>query len=370
MPIPMPSGFSPAARRRCCSARQPSSPNVVECLVEAGLVGARVVDEPRRHLVGDVRGQDEVAAAERDRVHVQRPGAGVHQRLHREHRGGARDAAVGTRRAGVGGDAADRALVVRELVRAGEQATGHEGLDAGGPGVDRVGAGVAPGVGLDREQLPVGGEPGAQHVAVLAGVGRGQQVLDAVLDPLERDPGHRHGHQAQGDVLGVEDGLDPEAAADVGGDDADVALGQVEQLGELGAHDVGDLGAGPERQLAVGDLVARDPGPALDGVAAVPVGGHLAVHDDRGLRERGLDVAGTEGAGEQDVVRCLVVHGVGDRVRGRPGADLRESAARTRRRRPRRRPRRGSGRRRRSRPPASPAKRTLPRASGGWSVST
>ncbi len=246
----MPSGRPPSST--ATGLLGPPAPDVehLDGAVEAGLVGPGVVDEPRRHRVRDVGGEDQVAAPQRDRVHAQRPRAGVHQRLHREHRRGPRDPAVGPGRAGVRRDAAHRALVVGELVGPGEQAAGHERLDPGGPRVDRVRAGVAPDVGGDGEQLPVGGEAGAQHVAVVAGVGGREQVLDAVLDPLQCGVRHRDRHEAERHVLGVEHRLDAEPAPDVGRDHPDVALGQPEQLGELGADEVGHLGAGPERRGA------------------------------------------------------------------------------------------------------------------------
>ena len=143
-------------------------------------------------------------------------------------------------------------------------------------------------------------------------MGGREQVLDAVLDPLQCGVRHRDRHEAERHVLGVEHRLDAEPAPDVGRDHPDVALGQPEQLGELGADEVGHLGAGPEREAPVGALEAGDPGAALDGVAGVAVGGELPLDDDVRAGEGVGDVAGAEGAREQQVVGGLVVDGVGD----------------------------------------------------------
>ena len=84
---------------------------------------------------------------------------------------------------------------------------------------------------------------------VLAAVGVGGEALAAVLDPPQRDaelarrPGQRH-------LLGQQDALVAEAAADVGRDHADLALVDAQALGEAGAHDVRLLGGGVHDELA------------------------------------------------------------------------------------------------------------------------
>jgi hypothetical protein len=198
--------------------------------------------------------------------------------------------AVRPGRCGVRGDAAHRAPVVLELVRAGEQATRHQRLDPGRPRIDRVGTDVAGDVRVEGEQRAVVGETGPHEIAVVPGVGGREQVLGPVLHPLHRHPRHRLRDHAQRDVLGVQHGLDAEPAAHVRRDDPEVALGQVQQLGEHVAHDVRDLGAVPERQVPVGGLPERDAGAALHGVPTVPVGDELTLDDERGAGQRGLDV--------------------------------------------------------------------------------
>ena len=371
----MPIWGSSVPRRRRCSATNPSWPIASRALVEALVVVTGVVDEPRGHPVRDVLRTDQVLAADVDAGHPQPGGRVVEHRLHREHGGRAGDAAVRAGRRGVGGDTAHRAAVVLQPVRPGEQPARHQRLDAGGPRVHRVRADVAGDVRVEGEQRAVLGEAGSEPVAVVAGVGGREQVLGPVLDPLHRDPGHRPRDQAERDVLGIEHRLDTEPAADVRRDHPDVALGQLQQLGDHVADEVRHLGAVPERQPAVCRLPQRDACAALHRVAAVPVGHQLPLDDERGAGQGGLDVTGAERPLQQHVVRRVVVQsgrGFG------PGADRRRQgvvvgldqldavlgpvAVRARRRRPRARPRSGPSRapepagrsRRRTAGPTSP----------------
>ena len=108
----------------------------------------------------------------------------------------------------------------------------------------------------------------------------GLQVLAAVLDPLQGCAGHGARHHAQGDVLGIQHGFGAEPTAHVGGDDADVAFGHAEQLGDHVADQVRHLRAGPERELLPRAVPQRDPGTALHRVPGVAVGGEFALDDD------------------------------------------------------------------------------------------
>ena len=144
-----------------------------------------------------------------------------------------------------------------EVVEAGQDRADLAGLQAGGEGIGRVGAGIDAGLAVERQQAAVGIGVGGQDVVVLAAVGVGGEALAAVLDPpqrraeLARRPGQRH-------LLGEEDALVAEAAADIGSDDADLALVEPEALGEARAHDVGLLGGGVDDELAQARMPVGD----------------------------------------------------------------------------------------------------------------
>ena len=279
-----------------------------------------VVDQPGRHPVGNVFRPDEVPAADLLAAEIQRAGRRVDHRLHGEDTGRAGDAPIRTGRRGVRGHAAHRAVVVRQPVGAAEQPARHQRLDPGGPRVAGVRAGVAGDVGAQRQQAAVPGETRLYQVAVVTGVAGGQQVLAAVLDPLDRRARQCPRHQAQRHILGIQPGLDAERAAHVGRDDPDAVFGQAEQLGDDVPDDVRDLGARPEGEAAPLGLPQRQAGPAFHRVARVPVGDQLTLHDEVRGREGGLGVARREGPGEQDVVGRFVVHrGLGPGVPGRHG---------------------------------------------------
>ena len=106
--------------------------------------------------------------------------------------------------------------ILGQPVGAAEQAARHQRLDPGGPWVAGVRTGVAGDVGAQRQQAAVPAETRLHQVAVVTGVAGGQQVLAAVLDPLDRRARQRPRHPAQRHVLGIEPGLDAEPAAHVG----------------------------------------------------------------------------------------------------------------------------------------------------------
>jgi hypothetical protein len=87
------------------------------------------------------------------------------------------------------------------------------------------------------EDLAVGGGGELAVHVVVAGEGRGADVLDAVLDPLDRLAEH-DGRRDGAHIARVDADLVAEAAADVGADDAHLALGDARQQADHGAHHV------------------------------------------------------------------------------------------------------------------------------------
>ena len=129
-------------------------------------------------------------------------------------------------------------------------------------------------------------------------------VLRAGLDPLDRPPELARG-PARDQLLAVDLELGAEAAADVGGDHANVVLGQAEQQRHEQPHEVRHLGRGPERQRT--RAVVGQHAPRLDRRAGDPVVDDLALDDHVGVGEPRLDVA----SGQRPLVHlvgaeCLV----------------------------------------------------------------
>ena len=164
----------------------------------------------------------------------------VEHELEREAHAGARDAAIGQDRAFVGGDRERAAAIGREIVRAGQDARDLRRFEAGGERVGRIGAGIDRGFAIDAAQAAVAVGIGGDAVMVLAAIGAGGQMLAPVLDPAHRMAAV-HREPAEADLLRQQDALVAEATADVGRDDADLALVEAETLGEAGAHDVRHL---------------------------------------------------------------------------------------------------------------------------------
>ena len=91
-----------------------------------------------------------------------------------------------------------------------------------------------------------------RHVVVARERGGGE-VLDPVLDPFDRKPGHDRGDRGA-DVARIGADLVAEAAADVGRDDVDLLLGNARDQRDDRADDMGRLERAVDRQVA-GDLV-------------------------------------------------------------------------------------------------------------------
>jgi hypothetical protein len=217
---------------------------VVECLArlpERFGEARAVPHDARRRLVGKVLVADEVAEANLRRIQAEPARRPIHEALDHEDRRRSSHAAIRAERRLVRRNPSRAATIGRHAVRARQEADGLHGLDGGGPRVDRVAADV-------RGDL--GPEPDDSAVLVQAELGvddfvprvRGrQEILAAIADPFHRTP-EPPGHDAGGDLLGIERGLGAEAAAHVGRDHADEVFGNVEQIGQDVADEAGALG--------------------------------------------------------------------------------------------------------------------------------
>ena len=142
---------------------------------------------------------------------------------------------------------------------------------------------------------------------MVARMGGCEERLAASLHPLDRPP-EALGEETERHVLRIEQALHTEPAADIGRHHADAILRQVEDVAKSVAHEMRDLRARPQRQLALGRVPVGEPAPALERSRRLPVGAERALHDHRGPGQRGIDIAVVEPAREQDVVACGLVH--------------------------------------------------------------
>ena len=115
----------------------------------------------------------------------------------------------------------------------------------------QVGAHVGEQLDLEPEQRAVLLRRDRDVLDLVAAVRRGLVVLAARLGPLDR-PAELAGDDQREDLLGVDVELGAEAAAHVGGHDAQLVLGDARGEREHHAQHVGDLGGGVQ-----GELVGR-----------------------------------------------------------------------------------------------------------------
>ncbi len=152
-----------------------------------------------------------------------------------------------------------------------------------------------------------GGVHRDRHVPILiALLGRAEEMLAAVLDPLHR-PAKLERHRRNHRLLRIEDRLRPKTAADVRRDHADRFDIAVEQIGEHAAAEMRRLRAGPYREQVRNRIVARQHGAGLDRHAAAAMLPEHLLEDVRGAGEGGLDVAISEREAGNDVAGEIAV---------------------------------------------------------------
>ena len=145
-------------------------------------------------------------------------------------------------------------------------------------------------------------------VLLLALLGRGQHVLEPVLEPAHGPPEPPREERDE-HVLGIDDELGAEASADVGRDHAHLMRRQVEEIADELPDLVRHLGGGPHREQAEGRVPVRDEPARLHGLAAAPPDAELDLDDARRGAQRGLDVSARETHPPGQIVRHVVVHG-------------------------------------------------------------
>ena len=142
---------------------------------------------------------------------------------------------------------------------------------------------------------------------VIARVGRGHQPFPPLLHPLH-GPAQPHGQETEGNIFRIEDGLDAEAAADIGRDHPDAILGETEDLGQTMTGQMRYLGARPERELPLARAPLGDSPPPLERCRRLAIRAERALDHHGGFRQCLLHLAALEAAREEDIVGGAGVH--------------------------------------------------------------
>ena len=302
--------------------------------VEAGRVVAAVVAgrpavlEGEAHVPRELVGLDQVAAADLDRLDPQLARDEPDDALH--HEGAVRPAGAAVRRHLhlVRVDHVELDVIVAEPVRPGELGRGDQRHDEA---VRRVGARVVQEPVAQAQDAAVLVDGDLDVVELTALLTRRQQVLDAVLDPLD-GPAQAHRRARHQDLLGIEQhDLRAEGAADVGRDHLHLELGQAEDPREPVLDRQRRLGRDPRLERPRARVELGHDAAGLDGAAAAPldpqplaehaggagkggiriahalheparaIGGHVRVHQRRPVGERGFQL----GDGGQRLVAHL-----------------------------------------------------------------
>ena len=273
---------------------------------------ARIERLPGDVGVGHGRGRDHVDHPDLVRLAPDRARHRVDQHLHREGDAGPRHAAIGNQRGLVGDHRPGLHAIGLDRVRPRQVAAGHRRFQAVGEGVDRIGPGIDGHLAFEAEDPAVCIGVRGDDVVVLAAVGVGDQMLAPVGDPARR-AAELHRVPAGDELLRLDIGLEPEPAADVGGDDADLALLQPEEEGKAGADQMRHLGRGVDDQLVHPRIPFGQDRAPLHRHHRLAAHAELAGHGMRRARLDRLHVAVGAG-GQRDVVAPRLVDQRGARL--------------------------------------------------------
>ncbi len=197
-----------------------------EGVSQTGVIVAGVIDGPRRSPVGELVGRDEVAAGHGGGVDAEARGGDGHRAFEREVQLGTTESPVEAGRAPIRQHDAVAHRDVADAVGAAERAV--HAVQRGRLGSAQVGTDVLDGLVAEADQLAVAGETRRDLGDPLGGRRAGGEVLQAVLDPANRDT-EVAGHCPHEDDGGVDRRLDTEAPTRVGwGDEPELGSGETE----------------------------------------------------------------------------------------------------------------------------------------------
>ncbi len=239
-------------------------------------------------LVGDVverhlAGIDQIAQSNFGGLEAGFGRYGVEHDLERKADAGARDAAIGQDWAFVRRRRKRPAAIGRHPVGTRQDARDLRRLEAGGKRVGGVGARIHRGLAVDAAQRTVAVGIDRDLVVMFAAIGAGRQMLAAILDPPHR-VALAHCQPGEADLLGQQNALVAEAAADIGRHDPDPALLDVQTIREAVAHDVRHLRPGMQRELIEAVLEGCDDAASFERRHALPGGGYFPRDLDRRIQ--------------------------------------------------------------------------------------
>ena len=247
---------------------------VVHALAEL----AAVIGQAQRRLVGHGRGGDDVLPAQRHRIQAELPGGVVDEPL--DDIGGLGTAGPAIGRGGIG--IAEHAGDVHEGGRDRIDAHQREDIGEGGQEVPvrgHIGPHIGQGAHAKAEEAAVAVQRQLGLAHVVARVLVGRNGLAALAGPLDR-PAHAPGRPQYEAMLHVLPALGPEAAAHIARNDADLVLGDLEDIaGEGVPHAVGILHVGVERVAVLAGVVHAQRAARLQ-ILRVHAGDDVAPADD------------------------------------------------------------------------------------------
>ena len=198
---------------------------------------------------------DQVAATDFDRLQAELRRGGVYQPLqrHRDHR--PRYAAIGRHRTGVGEHAARDAGISANIVWTGKFGHRHQRLDRASRRIAGISTDIGDDLGGQCDKLGIGVERALEADILIAAVERRHQVLAAIFSPGDR-ASQFASEPDQHDIFGDERHFLPEPAADIRGDDAQLAFRHSNQVSDCGPHQMRHLRGAGQRDAA-GNRIER-----------------------------------------------------------------------------------------------------------------
>ena len=248
----------------------------------------RVALEDAPRIPGAVLGPHQIAPPDLGCIEAEPTGDVVHGRFHDEGPVRLARAAVGAHDRGIGVDGLVFRVHRRNLVGAGQDGLGALGVDGA---VGAIGAAVVEEVVLDPEDVPVlrrGHFDAVHHQPLVVGA---DEVLAAVLDPLDR-AAEQPGCEGDEQFLRVDqEDLDAEAAAHIRRDHGDGGLRQPQLVRNHAAGRHRRLCGVPDGERVEALVVAGDDAPGLHRLGRTPLGPELLAQYEIGRGEGALDVS-------------------------------------------------------------------------------
>ncbi len=254
-----------------------------------GGIVARIVLQRHRRLVREGGGRDEVLPAQLGRIHLHFLRRLADDALDHEGRFGPSGAAIGVDRRGVSQRRLHVGVDERRRVLAGQQRCVEVGRHRRREGRE-IGAHVGDRLDLERQELAVLVERQLGVGDMVAAVAVGHERFGSFGSPFDGTSDTR-GRPADHGLVGVAEDLAAEAAAHIGGDDAQLVLGDAQHEGRQNqAQHVRVLRRRPQCVVARALVVLRRRRARLHGIGDQPVVDEVEFGDMGRLGERRVDI--------------------------------------------------------------------------------